>query len=234
MIWNCPLASVTTDRAFSMRAGLVASTETPGRMAPEVSRTVPAIDCAKTRDGRPRQSAAKSSVRTKADVCDVIIDAPKLVLTLASAACPAEAEGGGGRIPSRPHRKVNTRKRVRGTFARFLSDNRRTMRPPCTERALASRCAVVLLALAVASLVTLRLSAQGGGARPPDIAGEWRLDSNEDPGQPPLADYLGLALNEAGRLRADTTPESIWGTPEYQCRPHSAPHQWRGRSEERR
>ena len=75
--------------------------------------------------------------------------------------------------------------------------------------------------------VNFRVAAQGG-ARPPDIAGEWRLDSAEDPGQPPLADYLGLALNEAGRLRADTTPESIWGTPEYQCRPHSAPHQWRG------
>jgi len=86
----------------------------------------------------------------------------------------------------------------------------------------------VLLALAIATAVSFRVSAQGGGARPPDIAGEWRLDSNEDPGQPPLADYLGLALNEAGRLRADTTPESIWGTPEYQCRPHSAPHQWRG------
>jgi glyoxylase-like metal-dependent hydrolase (beta-lactamase superfamily II) len=84
----------------------------------------------------------------------------------------------------------------------------------------------LLLAVAAAALVSLRLSAQG--ARPPDIAGEWRVDSAEDPGQPPLADYLGLALNEAGRLRADTTPESIWGTAEYQCRPHSAPHQWRG------
>ena len=29
-------------------------------------------------------------------------------------------------------------------------------------------------------------------------------------------------------MRSDTTAESIWGTPEYQCRPHSAPHQWRG------
>jgi len=85
------------------------------------------------------------------------------------------------------------------------------------------------LVVAVAVIVNLRVSAQfGGGGRAPDIAGEWRLDSAEDPGQPPLADYLGLALNEAGRLRADTTPESIWGTPEYQCRPHSAPHQWRG------
>jgi len=91
------------------------------------------------------------------------------------------------------------------------------------------RGAALTIAIAAAASVNIRVAAQlGGGGRPPDIAGEWRLDSAEDPGQPPLADYLGLALNEAGRLRADTTPESIWGTPEYQCRPHSAPHQWRG------
>jgi glyoxylase-like metal-dependent hydrolase (beta-lactamase superfamily II) len=71
-------------------------------------------------------------------------------------------------------------------------------------------------------------------AIPPDIAGEWRLENHEDPGQlgaqgqPPLGDYLGIPFNDAGRMRSDTTPESIWGTPEYQCRPHSAPHQWRG------
>jgi glyoxylase-like metal-dependent hydrolase (beta-lactamase superfamily II) len=88
------------------------------------------------------------------------------------------------------------------------------------------RLAGLLLAVVAGMVANTRTSAQGG--RPPDIAGEWRLDSAEDPGQPPLADYLGLALNEAGRLRADTTPESIWGTAEYQCRPHSAPHQWRG------
>ena len=88
------------------------------------------------------------------------------------------------------------------------------------------RMAGLLLAVAAATVVDFRVTAQG--ARPPDIAGEWRLDNAEDPGQPPLADYLGIPFNEAGRLRADTTPESIWGTPEYQCRPHSAPHQWRG------
>ncbi len=82
------------------------------------------------------------------------------------------------------------------------------------------------MAVAAAAFVSAGTLAQG--VRPPDIAGEWRLDQGEDPGQPPLADYLGIAFNEAGRLRADTTPESIWGTPEYQCRPHSAPHQWRG------
>jgi cyclase len=71
-------------------------------------------------------------------------------------------------------------------------------------------------------------------ANPTDISGEWRLESDEDPGalgqlgQPPLGDYLGIPFNEAGRLRAETTAESIWETPEYQCRPHSAPHQWRG------
>src|SRR4029453_17866098 len=88
------------------------------------------------------------------------------------------------------------------------------------------RTAGLLVALAAATLFNAGTFAQG--ARPPDIAGEWRLDNAEDPGQPPLADYLGIPFNEAGRLAADTTPESIWGTPEYQCRPHSAPHQWRG------
>ncbi|MBI3047786.1 MAG: hypothetical protein HYY76_05700 [Acidobacteria bacterium] len=64
----------------------------------------------------------------------------------------------------------------------------------------------------------------------PDIAQEWRLDNNERDtfGQAPLGDYTGIPFNEAGRRRSDTTPESIWGTLEYQCRPHSAPHQWRG------
>jgi glyoxylase-like metal-dependent hydrolase (beta-lactamase superfamily II) len=89
-----------------------------------------------------------------------------------------------------------------------------------------TRVAGLLVALCAVTAVGIRTSAQGG--RPADIAGEWRLDNAEDPGQPPLADYLGIPFNEAGRLRADTTPESIWGTPEYQCRPHSAPHQWRG------
>jgi glyoxylase-like metal-dependent hydrolase (beta-lactamase superfamily II) len=88
------------------------------------------------------------------------------------------------------------------------------------------RAAGLLAAVGAALFFNAGTFAQG--ARPPDIAGEWRLDNGEDPGQPPLADYLGIPFNEAGRMRADTTPESIWGTPEYQCRPHSAPHQWRG------
>jgi len=61
-----------------------------------------------------------------------------------------------------------------------------------------------------------------------DFSGEWAVRNHEDPGQPPLGDYLGIPFNEAGRQRAETSAESIWGTTEYQCRPHSAPHVWRG------
>jgi glyoxylase-like metal-dependent hydrolase (beta-lactamase superfamily II) len=73
----------------------------------------------------------------------------------------------------------------------------------------------------------------GRTASPPDIVGEWVLEGSEDRGavgglQPNPQDYLGIPFNDAGRMRSDTTAESIWGTPEYQCRPHSAPHTWRG------
>ena len=72
---------------------------------------------------------------------------------------------------------------------------------------------------------------QGGVGRdrtPPDLMGEWTLVDAQDPGQPTLGDYLGMPFNDAGRMRADTSAESIQGTPEYRCRPHSAPHTWRG------
>ena len=88
-----------------------------------------------------------------------------------------------------------------------------------------------LLLVGAALLVTVPAFAQPARpATPPDIAGEWRLDNNEEDttAQPSLGDYLGIPFNDAGRLRSDTTAESIWGTPQYQCRPHSAPHQWRG------
>jgi glyoxylase-like metal-dependent hydrolase (beta-lactamase superfamily II) len=64
-----------------------------------------------------------------------------------------------------------------------------------------------------------------------DFSGEWALKDNEvfeSAGQPPLGDYLGIPFNAAGRMRAETSAESIWATPEFQCRPHSAPYQWRG------
>jgi hypothetical protein len=101
------------------------------------------------------------------------------------------------------------------------------------RKAIRLRIAGALLLASIAVLVGVSVLAQGGPARPanpPDISGEWRLDNSEDDttAQPPLGDYTGVPFNDAGRLRSDTTAESIWGTPEYQCRPHSAPHQWRG------
>ena len=93
-----------------------------------------------------------------------------------------------------------------------------------------TRIAGVSLLLVTVILVCIPTYAQPARPQnPPDITGEWRQESDESGlGQPPLGDYLGIPFNEAGRMRADTTAESIWGTPEYQCRPHSAPHQWRG------
>jgi hypothetical protein len=68
----------------------------------------------------------------------------------------------------------------------------------------------------------------GRDRTPPDLMGEWAIHDDEDPGQPTLGNYLGVPFNDAGRMRADTSAESIWGTAEYRCRPHSAPHSWRG------
>jgi len=93
------------------------------------------------------------------------------------------------------------------------------------------KMSLLVTMVAAGILAAVPASAQPARAAiPPDIAGEWRLDNSEDDttAQPPLGDYTGVPFNDAGRMRSDTTAESIWGTPEYQCRPHSAPHQWRG------
>lgn len=90
--------------------------------------------------------------------------------------------------------------------------------------------------LLLAAAATPTVHAQilvGRTPSPPDLVGEWVIEGSEDRGavgglQPNPQDYLGIPFNDAGRMRSDTTAESIWGTPEYQCRPHSAPHTWRG------
>src|SRR5437867_1612866 len=93
-----------------------------------------------------------------------------------------------------------------------------------------TRIAAVSALLVIAMLICIPTYGQPARPEnPPDITGEWRQQSDEvGLGQPPLGDYLGIPFNDAGRMRSDTTAESIWGTPEYQCRPHSAPHQWHG------
>jgi glyoxylase-like metal-dependent hydrolase (beta-lactamase superfamily II) len=67
-----------------------------------------------------------------------------------------------------------------------------------------------------------------------DFSGEWAPRFWEDqpervPG-PELGDYLGIPINEAARLRAESWDASIQTLPEWQCRPHSADYIWRGPS----
>jgi glyoxylase-like metal-dependent hydrolase (beta-lactamase superfamily II) len=65
-----------------------------------------------------------------------------------------------------------------------------------------------------------------------DLTGEWAARFHEDfleriPG-PDIGDYLGLPINDAARLRADSWDESIQTLPEWQCRPHPADYGSRG------
>src|SRR5262245_59931636 len=78
--------------------------------------------------------------------------------------------------------------------------------------------------------IALVLAALLGAAAPTaaqvDFSGEWAPRFHEDqpervPG-PPLGDYLGLPINDAARLRADSWDASMMTLPEWQCRPHSA------------
>src|SRR5215471_12956051 len=66
-----------------------------------------------------------------------------------------------------------------------------------------------------------------------DFSGEWAPAYHEDgperlPG-PELGDYLGLPLNDAARLRAESyDADRISVVQEYQCRPHGADYAMRG------
>ena len=68
-----------------------------------------------------------------------------------------------------------------------------------------------------------------------DFSGEWAPRFYEDqlervPG-PELGDYLGIPINDADRMRADTWSASMMTLPEWQCRPHSEDYIWRGPSQ---
>jgi hypothetical protein len=62
-----------------------------------------------------------------------------------------------------------------------------------------------------------------------DFSGEWTpvrsMDNSEDPW---VGDWVGLPLNEAGRLRAEGWDASLLSLPEYQCRPHGWAYIYRG------
>ena len=65
-----------------------------------------------------------------------------------------------------------------------------------------------------------------------DPSGEWAPRFHEDqperiPG-PEIGDYLGLPINDAARLRADSWKASLLTLPEHQCKPHPADYGPRG------
>ncbi len=65
-----------------------------------------------------------------------------------------------------------------------------------------------------------------------NLTGDWRQLFHEDapergPG-PELGDYLGLPINDAARLRADSWEGSRLTLPEQQCRAHVSPYIYRG------
>jgi len=65
-----------------------------------------------------------------------------------------------------------------------------------------------------------------------DPTGEWDNRFHEDeperiPG-PEIGDYLGIPIDDAARLRADTWTATLLELPENQCRPHPSDYSWRG------
>src|SRR5688572_21586180 len=73
MILYWPAPSVTTDRTFSINAGLAASTVTPGRTAPDVSLTTPAMDaCAYAAAGSRTRHAIANETRFKPRMCRLL------------------------------------------------------------------------------------------------------------------------------------------------------------------
>jgi hypothetical protein len=78
----------------------------------------------------------------------------------------------------------------------------------------------------------LLLAAMLAPAQQIDLSGNWSPRYHEDqperiPG-PELGDYLGIPVNDAARLRADSWSPSRLTMPEQQCRVHISPYIYRG------
>ena len=82
------------------------------------------------------------------------------------------------------------------------------------------------LSLVTSTLLTLPVFGQAY------LAGNWTPLRHEDQAErgqgPELGDYLGLPINDAARLRADSWSASRMTLPEQQCRVHSVTYIYRG------
>jgi hypothetical protein len=86
--------------------------------------------------------------------------------------------------------------------------------------------------LASAALVTIGLWMSAPLKAELDLSGEWADKYHEDwperlPG-PDVDDYLGLPINQAARMKADSWEASVQTIPERQCIAHPFPYSLRG------
>ena len=89
---------------------------------------------------------------------------------------------------------------------------------------------IMLLASTALAGVPLMAQIQRGVGM--DLAGEWAPRFHEDqperiPG-PEIGDYLGIPINDAARLHADSWDASLLTLPEHQCKPHPSDYSPRG------
>ena len=88
-------------------------------------------------------------------------------------------------------------------------------------------CVFVVALLIVAPCSSFPLLAQEEDPLPGNGRGRLHEDAPERGPGPEIGDYLGIPLNDAGRLRADSWDAQLIELPENQCRPHSSDYGWR-------
>ena len=86
--------------------------------------------------------------------------------------------------------------------------------------------------LGVAAVTAAIVSATIAPSAQMDLSGSWGQRFHEDLPErgagPEIGDYLGLPINDAARLRADSWDAAKWTMPERQCEPHPADYAPRG------
>jgi hypothetical protein len=94
---------------------------------------------------------------------------------------------------------------------------------------------IFFVRLAIAVGLSVPLFAQGFGAGAIrvapgfDLSGNWAPAPHEENiGNPALADYLGVPINDAARAWALAWDPSRWTVPEHQCQVHVAPYIYGG------
>jgi hypothetical protein len=84
----------------------------------------------------------------------------------------------------------------------------------------------------VAFVVLFQIAAARPASAQIDLSGIWAPIMHEDqveraPG-PEIGDYLGLPINDAGRLRGESWDASILTMEEHTCKPHPSTYGFRG------